>query len=101
MVKKLAGKDATKAFNSWPLSRYLPSLISDCIGIMEKPNCSLQEMTAGLKMHHLLGGAARNLVIAFGIHASSLAKSLPIQPAEKTCSVLLQSDFLTGGLQVI
>lgn len=51
-------------------------------------------------MHHILGGAARHLALALGLRASTLAKSLPEQPAEKVCAALLQAPFLTGGLQV-
>lgn len=51
-------------------------------------------------MHHILGGAARHLALALGLRASTLVKSLPEQPAEKTCAPLLKAPFLTGGLQV-
>lgn len=51
-------------------------------------------------MHHILGGAARHLALALGLRASTLAKSLPEQPAEQVCAALLKAPFLTGGLQV-
>lgn len=60
-----------------------------------------QESTSSLRAHHILSSSAFHLALGLAQCGLRLARSLPIQQAEREAAPYAAAVFLRGGLQVI
>ncbi|KAH9645818.1 hypothetical protein HF086_012545 [Spodoptera exigua] len=84
MIRKLRGSDATAAMSVDPHAAYLSR-------VTEK---------SSLKCHHILSTCAFNVAVGLTQCGSRLARSLPVQQAERDAAPYAAAVFLRGGLQV-
>ncbi|XP_022131000.2 probable E3 ubiquitin-protein ligase HERC2 [Pieris rapae] len=101
LVRKLRGADATAALSVDPHAAYLSRLTEKCVGLYTTQVYShkCQESTSTLRTHHVLSSCAFHLTLGLSQCGLKLARSLPVQQAEREASSYISAVFLRGGLQ--
>ncbi|KPJ06671.1 putative E3 ubiquitin-protein ligase HERC2 [Papilio machaon] len=102
LVRKLRGSDATAALSEEPHAAYLSAITEKCIGLYAEQvhghHC--QESIPTLRVLHMLSSTAFQLMLGMSECGVRLARSLPVQQAERKVSAHAAAVFLRGGLQV-
>ncbi|XP_052754599.1 probable E3 ubiquitin-protein ligase HERC2 isoform X2 [Galleria mellonella] len=102
VVRKMRGCDATAALSVEPHAAYLSRLTDKCVGLYADQiyTHKCHESTSSLRAYHILSSSAFNLAVGLTQCGSRLARSLPVQQAERDASPYAAAVFLRGGLQV-
>ncbi|KPJ21086.1 E3 ubiquitin-protein ligase HERC2 [Papilio machaon] len=102
LVRKLRGSDATAALSEEPHAAYLSAITEKCVGLYAEQvhghHC--QESIPTLRVLHMLSSTAFQLMLGMSECGVRLARSLPVQQAERKVSAHAAAVFLRGGLQV-
>nr|XP_026484631.1 probable E3 ubiquitin-protein ligase HERC2 isoform X1 [Vanessa tameamea] len=100
LVRKLRGADATAALSVEPHAAYLSRVTDKCVGMYASQiyshKCS--ESTSSLRAHHILSSCAFHLALGLSQCGLRLARSLPVQQAEREAAPYAAAVFLRGGL---
>ncbi|CAH2243797.1 jg12710 [Pararge aegeria aegeria] len=101
LVRKMRGCEATAALSVEPHAAFLSRITEKCVGIYASQIYShkCQESTSSLRTHHILSSCAFNLALGLSQCGLRLARSLPIQQAERETATYAAAVFLRGGLQ--
>ncbi|CAG4926206.1 unnamed protein product [Colias eurytheme] len=101
LVRKMRGSDATAAFSTEPHAAFLSRVTEKCVGMFTSQVHShkCQENKSTLRTHHVLSSCAFHLTLGMSQSGLRLARSLPVQQAERDTSSHVNSVFLRGGLQ--
>ncbi|XP_022827451.1 probable E3 ubiquitin-protein ligase HERC2 [Spodoptera litura] len=102
MIRKLRGSDATAAMSVDPHAAYISRVTDKYVGLYSDQIYAhkCQESTSSLKCHHILSTCAFNVSVGLTQCGARLARSLPVQQAERDAAPYAASVFLRGGLQV-
>ncbi|XP_045760290.1 probable E3 ubiquitin-protein ligase HERC2 isoform X8 [Maniola jurtina] len=101
LVRKLRGCEATAALSVDPHAAFLSRITEKCVGMYATQIYShkCQESTSSLRTHHILSSCAFHLALGLSQCGLRLARSLPIQQAERDAAPYAAAVFLRGGLQ--
>ncbi|XP_038209493.1 probable E3 ubiquitin-protein ligase HERC2, partial [Zerene cesonia] len=101
LVRQMRGSDATAAFSKEPHAAFLSRVTEKCVGMFTTQVYShkCQENKSTLRTHHVLSSCAFHLTLGLSQCGLRLARSLPVQQAERDTSSYVNSAFLRGGLQ--
>ncbi|KAJ0180993.1 hypothetical protein K1T71_003078 [Dendrolimus kikuchii] len=102
LVRKLKGGDATAALSVEPHAAFLSRITEKCVGMYADQINShkFHESTASLRTHHVLSSCAFHLALGMSQCGAALARSLPMQQAERDAAHYAAAVFLRGGLQI-
>ncbi|XP_047031157.1 probable E3 ubiquitin-protein ligase HERC2 [Helicoverpa zea] len=102
LIRKLRGSDATAAMSVEPHAAYLSRVTEKCVGMYTDQlyTFPFHDSAASLRAHHILSTCAFNVAIGLTQCGSRLARSLPVQQAERDAAPYAAAVFLRGGLQV-
>ncbi|CAH2068345.1 unnamed protein product, partial [Iphiclides podalirius] len=102
LVKRMRGCDATAALSVEPHASFLSGVTERCVGIYAEQLYSdrCRESTSSLRALHVLSSCAFHLALGLTQCGVRLARSLPVQQAERDTATYATAVFLRGGLQV-
>ncbi|XP_026727805.1 probable E3 ubiquitin-protein ligase HERC2 [Trichoplusia ni] len=100
-IRKLRGCDATATMSIEPHAAYLSQVTEKCVGMYADQIYSFmcQESASSLRTYHILSTCAFNVALGLTQCGSRLARSLPVQQAERDAAPYATAMFLRGGLQ--
>ncbi|KAG6464463.1 hypothetical protein O3G_MSEX014531 [Manduca sexta] len=101
LVRKMRGCDATVALSVAPHAAYMSRLTEKCVGMYADQIYShkCKESISSLRAYHILSSSAFQLALGLSQCGTRLARSLPVQQAEKDAAPYAAAVFLRGGLQ--
>ncbi|XP_045542472.1 probable E3 ubiquitin-protein ligase HERC2 [Papilio machaon] len=102
LVRKLRGSDATAALSEEPHAAYMSAITEKCVGLYAEQvhGHRCQESIPTLRVLHMLSSTAFQLMLGMSECGVRLARSLPVQQAERKVAAHAAAVFLRGGLQV-